>query len=185
LGYDIYSIQFSGGSIAGLFSFLQTNGFGRDNVLIAGRAGVVYVPKFSVHNVRLREVAKAIEFVAEDRVKVEVVERGEAGDVNIWRIKPSDSQNQSVRACPIPRLLASHPSLPKGRERVDEVVNSVAGALNEQGKVRVLENEKIAVAVGSNSYVEGVARALEAAEQAAAIAPGPIGGETAPKPRDK
>ena len=188
-GVEIYSMKFPGGRISTFFSFLQTNGFGDDNVLIAGRAGDVYVPEFAVHKVQLKEVAKTIEFVTEERVKVEVVERGEAGDVNIWRIKLSDLQSDSkVRACPVPRLLASWPSLPKGRDRIDAVVNAVTGGLKEagaEGKVRVLESEKIAVAIGSTAYVEGVARALEAAEQAAAIAPGPVGGEGGPKPAEK
>ena len=180
-GVQVYSIRFPGGSVAGFFRFMRTNGFASDTVLFAGRADEVHIPKFSVVNVQLKEVAKSIEFVAESKITVELVEAPQWGDANIWRIKPVDrvtSEQIKTRACAVPSLLAGA----KGKDRIGKIVQEVSIALVEgadrlyrdqsslpQGDVRILESEKVVVAVGTQAYVEAMASALEAAEQVATI----------------
>lgn len=84
---QVYSIRFPGGNASDFFQFLRTNGFADDTILFAGDAGDVRIPKFAVRNVRLKEVAKSVEFVSEGKLNVEIVEQGLSSDVNIWRIK--------------------------------------------------------------------------------------------------
>ena len=180
-GVQVYSIRFAGGTASEFFKFMRTNGFARDTILFAGRAGEIHIPSFTVSNVRLKEVARSIEFVAEGKLNVEIVEQGDASDVNVWRIKlanPMASDQLKTRACALPQLLAGS----KGRERVERIVDEVAKALMEgaysiygddarrpQGSIRILESEKIVVALGMEAYVEAVASALDAAERVVMI----------------
>ena len=65
----------------------------------------------------------------------------------------------------------------KGKARIDSIVDEVEKTLRDQGvgspgSVRVLQSEKIVVAVGGAAYVEAVSSALEAAEQVAEKFPG-------------
>lgn len=176
---QVYSIRFPGGELSKFFRFMRTNGFASDTVLFAGRAGEVYIPEFAVANVQLKEVAKSIEFVADSKITVELVEAPQGGDVNIWRIKPVDratSEQIKTRACAVPGLLTGA----KGKDRIGKIVQEVSIALAEgteriyrnqssrpEGDVRILESEKVVVAVGTQAYVEAMASALEAAEHVA------------------
>jgi hypothetical protein len=177
---QVYSIRFQGGTASKFFGFLRTNGFAGDTVLFAGDAGKVYIPSFAVRNVRLKEVAKSVEFVSEGKLNVEIVEQGMSSDVNVWRIKlaePTASGQLKTKACAVPYLLTGK----KEKERVTQIVEEVYRALIEgaheisrsdaqrpRGNIRILESEKIVVAVGTEAYVEAVASALEAAERVAA-----------------
>jgi hypothetical protein len=179
-GLQVYSISFPGGTASEFFKFMRTNGFANDTILFAGRADEVYVPDFTVRNVRLKEVAKSVEFVTEGKLVVEMVEQLEAGDVNIWRVKLADRTSGSqlkTKACALPHLLVGA----KAKEHVQEIVKKVFGALAvgadslyphqslpPPGNATILESEKIVVAVGSEAYVEAMASALEAAEKVAA-----------------
>jgi hypothetical protein len=125
-------------------------------------------------------VAKSIEFVSEGKLDVEVAERGLSSDVNAWRIKraePPASAQLKTKACAVPHLLTGA----KAKDRVHQIVEEVYIALIEgaheifrsdaqrpRGNIRMLESEKIVVAVGTEAYVEAVASALEAAERVAA-----------------
>jgi hypothetical protein len=178
---QVYSIRFQGGAASEFFRFLSTNGFADDTILFAGDAGNVYIPRFAVRNVRLKEVAKSVEFVSEGKLNVEIVEQGMSSDVNIWRIKlaePIASAQLKTKACAVPNLLTGT----KAKDRVHQIVEEVYRALidgaheisrNEaqrpRGNIRILESEKIVVAVGAEAYVEAVASALEAAERVAAM----------------
>jgi hypothetical protein len=179
-GLPVYSIRFPGGTASEFFKFMRTNGFANDTILFAGRADEVDVPSFTVRDVRLKEVAKSLEFVTEGKLVVEMVEQLEAGDANIWRVKLADRTSASqlkTKACAVPHLLVG----PKAKERLRNIVQEVFSALADgsdslyrnqslppQGNVTILESEKIVVAVGSETYVEAMASALEAAEKVAA-----------------
>jgi len=179
-GVQVYSIRFPGGRISDFFAFMRTNGFAGDTVLFAGDAGRVYLPEFSVSNVQLKEVAKSIEFVTESKIVVDLVEPPLAGDANVWRIKPMDGTSGDqlkTRACAVPHLLTGT----NAKDHVREIVHQVTIALVEgterffrnessrpKGDVRILESEKIVVAVGTEAYVEAMSSALEAAEKVAA-----------------
>ncbi len=179
-GLLVYSIRFPGGTASEFFKFMRTNGFANDTILFAGRADEIYVPDFTVRNVRLKEVAKSIEFVTEGKLVVEMVEQFEAGDVNIWRVKLADRTSVSqlkTKACAVPHLLVGS----KEKKRVWDIIEQVDRALAEaaqdlyrnqslcpRGHGTILESEKIVVAVGAEAYVEAVASALEAAEKVAA-----------------
>ena len=175
---QVYSIRFPGGELSKFFRFMRTNGFASDTVLFAGRAGEIYIPEFAVANVQLKEVAKSIEFVAESKITVELVEAPQGGDVNIWRIKLADEASNQIKtkACAVPHLLTGT----KANDRVSQLVEKVLIALIEgadriyhndaqrpRGRITILESEKIVVAVGTEAYVEAVASALEAAEHVA------------------
>jgi hypothetical protein len=178
-GLSLYSIRFPGGRVSDFFKFMRTNGFAGDTILFAGEARRVYIPEFTVSNVQLKEVAKSVEFVADNRIIVELIEPPLSGDANIWRIKPHDRAVSQIKtkACAVPNLLAG----PKSRERVQEVFDHVERALaqgtetlyNNQelrpnGGTTIIDSEKIVVAVGTEAYVEAITSALEAAEKVAA-----------------
>jgi hypothetical protein len=179
-GVPVYSIRFPGGRISDFFAFMRTNGFAGDTILLAGNAGRVHIPEFTVSSVQLKEVAKSLEFVAESKIIVELVESPLAGDANVWRIKLVDrmSSNQiKTKACAVPNILTGD----KARDRVWNIVKEVSYALAEgteilyrdqssrpEGGIRILESEKVVVAVGEEAYVEAVISALEAAEKVAA-----------------
>jgi hypothetical protein len=175
-GATVYSIRYPGGSASGFFDFLRTNGFASDTVLFAGRAGDVHIPDFTVKNVRLKDLAKAIELVTEDRLNVEVQERGELSDVNVWRIKLSETAAHiKTRSCAMPKFFRSEAA----RQRISDIAEVVAvnvreinglghnQGLTDSGRIQTLDAEKIVVVIGSEAYVEAVAGALEAAEKAA------------------
>jgi len=177
-GATVYSIRFPGGTASSFFNFLRTNGFANDTILFSGRAGDIQVPNFTVNNVRLKDVAKAIELVTEDRLKVEVEESGAQSDVNVWRIKLLESVAPiKTRACAMPNLFRRGRA--KAIERVSRIAQAVQNALESEvvernvgliitrGNIHPLESEKIVVVVGSEAYVEAVASALEAAEKVA------------------
>jgi hypothetical protein len=178
-GGHVYSVRYPGGAASELFKFLGTNGFAADNVLFAARAGEVWIPAFTVNNVRLKELAKSIEFLTEGKLSVEAVERGPESDVNIWRIKLSDSGAVTrTRACAVPQLLAK-------KVRIQSIVDEVrqllqAEGVSSPGAIKVLEEEKIVVAVGGAAYVEAVSSALEAAELVAEKYPGAVGDQSKP-----
>ena len=175
----VYSIRFPGGKASDFFAFLRTNGFGEDSVLFARRADHVYIPAFTLNNVRLKEVGKSLEMLTEDQLAVELVEAGEASDVNIWRVKfPVSESLIKTKACGMPFLLRDK----KGQQRVSEIAHTVERILLDQmeregrsgnrvirGNARILDQEKIVVIVGSDSYVEAIAAALEKAEEVAAV----------------
>jgi len=180
-GTSVYSIRFPGGTASDFFNLMRSNGFASDTILFAGRAGEVWVPDFTVRNVRLLEVAKSIGFVTEGKLVVEMVEQMSGGDANIWRVKLADQtapDQLKTRACAVPNLLAG----PKASERVLAIVDRVGEALareafeisnnrpRPQGRITIIESEKIVVAVGAEAYVEAIASALEAAEKVAASA---------------
>jgi len=140
------------------------------------------VPEFTVRNVRLGEVAKSLGFVTEGKLVVEMVDQMSGGDANIWRVKLADqtaTDQLKTRACAVPNLLAGS----KARDRVEAIVEQVSQALareayeisndrrHPQGRITIIESEKIVVAVGAEAYVEAIASALEAAEKVAANAP--------------
>ncbi len=171
----VYSIKFPGGTAAEFFEFLRTNGFANDNVLFAGKAASVSIPAFSVKNVRLKDVAKSLDLISEGRLSVEVVEKGEESDENIWRIKPSEGASPlRTKTCPMPSFFRN-PGAPK---RISGIVDSVeqvvarelehSGRTRENGHAHMLENEKMVVVVGPAAYVEALSSALEAAEKVAA-----------------
>jgi hypothetical protein len=175
-GAKVYSIRYPGGTASGFFNFLRTNGFASDEVLFAGRAGDVHIPDFTVKNVRLRDVAKAIELVTEDRLIVDLQQSGELSDVNVWRIKVTDAASHiKTKSCAMPKFLR----IEANRRRISEIAEKVAQTLSVMidsghnrgpaatGTIQTLESEKIVVVLGSEAYVEAVAGALEAAEKAA------------------
>lgn len=182
-GMPVYSIRFPGGSTSGFFNLMRSNGFASDTILFAGRASEVWVPEFTVRNVRLKEVAKSIEFVTEGKLKVEMVDETDGSEVRIWRIKLADqtaADQLKTRACAVPNLLAG----PKANDRVLAIVDRVRETLaraamemsrgedrSPQGRITIIESEKIVVAVGAEAYVEAIASALEAAEKVAANPP--------------
>ncbi len=177
-GVTVYSIRFLGGTAADFFSFLRTNGFAGDTVLFAGRAGDVHIPDFTVNNVRLKDVAKAIELVTEDRLSVDVLERGLDSDVNFWRIRISEHAAPiKSRACATPNLFRKG----DGDTRISLIVETAERTLYDglfrmdrggdnipRGRIQPIDAEKIVVVVGAEAYVEAVASALEAAEKVAA-----------------
>jgi hypothetical protein len=181
-GLQVYSIKFPGGTASEFFNLMRSNGFASDTILFAGRAGEVWVPEFTVRNVRLGEVAKSIGFVTEGKLVVEMVDQFAGGDVNIWRVKLADQtaiDQLKTRACAVPNLLAG----PKANDRVLAIVDKVRETLaraaiemsrgedrGPQGRITIIESEKIVVAVGAEAYVEAIASALEAAEKVAASA---------------
>jgi hypothetical protein len=175
----VYSIRFPGGRASDFFRFMRTNGFANDTILFAGEAGRVRIPEFTVSNVKLKEVAKSIEFVAEGELIVELVEMPEAGDGNVWRIKTKDTAAGQLKskACALPSLFAGT----KPEERIQAIMEGLYKTLIEgayavnrneaqrpRGNITILESEKIVVAVGTEAYVEAIASALEAAERVAA-----------------
>jgi hypothetical protein len=176
-GAVVYSIRFPGGTASDFFKFLRSNGFTNDTILIAGGAGEIYVPDFTIKNVRLKEIAKSVEFVAEGKLTVEVVEEGEASDVNIWRIKLAEAPNPiRTKACPVPHLLGS----PNGVARLQNLAEEVSQALIKEatqfspdpkrltrGQIHILAEQKIVVVIGADAYVEALSSALAAAENAA------------------
>jgi hypothetical protein len=181
-GTSVYSIRFPGGTASDFFNLMRSNGFASDTILFAGRAGEVWVPEFTVRNVRLGEVAKSLGFVTEGKLVVEMVDQMSGGDANIWRVKLADqtaTDQLKTRACAVPNLLAGS----KARDRVEAIVEQVSQALareayeisndrrHPQGRITIIESEKIVVAVGAEAYVEAIASALEAAEKVAANAP--------------
>lgn len=173
----VYSIEFTGGTVSYFFKFLQTNGFASDNVLFAGRSGTVRVPGFSVHNVRLRDIAKSLELLSEGRLDVEVQEAGEKSDVNVWRIKLADGAPRiRSRSCPLPSLFRKANAADRIRSVASTVEQALAAQTDVKGKssetsgsVHLLERERIVVVVGGEAYVEAVVSALEAAEKTALI----------------
>jgi hypothetical protein len=52
---------------------------------------------FTVNRVSLKELAKSLEFVSRDQLKVEIVEKGESTDANIWYVKRDDRLSPTVR----------------------------------------------------------------------------------------
>lgn len=181
LGTSYYEVDFPGGRTGEFFNFWRTNGFADDSVLFAGDVKRVYIPRFKIKDARLSEVAKSIEFVTEGRLSIEVVEKKERHQGNLWRVKLADAASPSqvkTRACALPALFSG--SNPKGR--IEEIAQQVYRTLFEgtfeithnearrpQGSFRILESEKIVVAVGTEAYVEAIASALEAAEKVAEI----------------
>src|SRR5262245_12113844 len=103
---EVYSMRFPGGQASVFFNFLHTNGLA-DHTLFAGEAGDVWIPAFTVHNVRLKEVAKSIEIMTQDKLAVDLVEVGDRSDATIWRIKFADKTVSPIktRACGMPYFL--------------------------------------------------------------------------------
>jgi len=164
----VYSIQFPGGSAENFFEFLRTNGFPSDNVLFAGQAALVHVPPFAVRHVRLLDVGKALELVTEGKLSVEVVEKGEQSDENIWRIKASpDAANITSRTIAMPRFFSRPDAIDHFAPIVDAAEKALvdAGSQIRGGRTHMLASEKIVIVVGPAAYVEAVSSALEAAEK--------------------
>jgi hypothetical protein len=180
-GVTVYSIRFPGGKMSDFFTFLRTNGFSNDTILFAGESRRVHLPAFTVSNLQLKEVAKSIEFVAEGRITVELVEAHEAGN-NIWRIKPAGLTLPGAlktRSCAVPHLLSRQTGEKGVRELLDLISDrlfatsaSLSGGQSpgSDGIFSVLTEEKIVVAMGTEAYVEAITSALEAAEKVAAYA---------------
>jgi hypothetical protein len=173
-GVLVYSINFPGGTAANFFELLRTNGFAGDNVLFAGRAANTGVPAFSVRNVRLEEIGKALEVVTADRLSVEVVPKGKDSDENFWRVKVAENAPPlKARTCALPILF----SRPNAQKRIDQIIGTVdqvvakqldlVGRPYERGISHTIPTEKIVVVVGPEAYVEAVSSALEAAEKVA------------------
>src|SRR5436190_6080450 len=159
----VYSLRFPGGTASSFFNFLGTNGLSKDTVLLAGRSGECYIPPFTVNNVRLKEVAKCIELLTEGALQVELVEMGEASDVNIWRVKSGiEMASVKTRACAMPNLLASK----NADEHIGRIIDTVRTGLDHegdmpgrggnlaQGHTYTLGPEKIVVVMGTETYVE-------------------------------
>lgn len=174
-GAKVYSMTFPGGTTEFFFEFLRTNGFADDNVLFAGKAASTHIPAFAVRHVRLKDVAKSLELVTEGRLKVEVVERGEQSDENIWRIRASEEGSPiKTKTC----AMANFFQTPKAAERIPVIVKSIeqvvlpqvdkSGKTAEGGNTLTLQTEKMVIVVGPEAYVEAVSNALEAAEKVAA-----------------
>jgi hypothetical protein len=174
-GARVYSIKFPGGNAGEFFDFLRTNGFASDNILFAGRAATIHVPPFAVRHVRLKDVAKSLELVTEGRITVEVVEKGEQSDENIWRVKASEAASPiRTKTCPMPNFFQGA----KAAERISVIVKSVeeiltmeldlSGQTRERASAHTLDSERIVVVVGPQAYIEAVGSALEAAEKVAA-----------------
>jgi hypothetical protein len=178
---SVYSLRFTGGTAAGFFDFLRTNGFAQDTIVLADKSGEVRLPAFTLNKVGLKEIGRSLEVVSEGELKVEVVEAGEGGasDVNVWRISfGAEARSVKTRACAMPYLLGSQ----TGRERVAVIVESVHQAMVQEiqargrnehrilrGQAHTLAEDKIVVVIGTEMYVEAVALALEAAERVAAV----------------
>jgi hypothetical protein len=181
-GRMVYSVQFPGGSAMNFFNFLRTNGFAGDNILFAGGAANIYVPPFEVNHVRLKDIGKSLELVSEGKLEVEVVEKGEESDENIWRVRASEHAAATrTKACAMPWLFrTSGPTFrkPDATKRIEEVVNAAKGMVGsfldsdgrrqERANTMTIETESIVIVVGSDAYVEAISSALEALENAAA-----------------
>jgi len=175
-GARVYSIKFPGGTAGEFFDFLMTNGFSGDNILFAGKAAAAMVVRpFAVKHVRLKDVAKSLELVTEGRLTVEVVEKGEQSDENIWRVKVSETASPiRTKTCAMPNYFFR---TAKAAERISLIVKSVeevlgrqlemSGRMGEGGSAHTLDSERIVVVVGPEEYVEAVSSALEAAEKVA------------------
>jgi hypothetical protein len=171
----VYSIKFPGGTAAEFFEFLRTNGFASDNVLFAGKAASVQIPAFEVRHVRLTDVGKALETVSEGRLNVEVVEKGEQTDENIWRIKSSPGGARiTAKTCAMPHFFRKPDAIGRFQPIVNAAAEAVAKDLDladgakHEGRTHMLPNEKIVIVVGPATYVEAVTSALEAVEKVAA-----------------
>ena len=175
-----YELEFPGGRPEQFFDFWRTNGFAKDTVLFAGEVDRVYIPSFKIKDAQLSEVAKSIEFVTQEALKVEVIEPTDRDRGNIWRVKRADglaATNLKTKACALPSLLGGG----NGEQRVRQIVEEVhdllhhaarsSGAPRPDGDLKIIKSEKIVVAVGSETYVEAIFSALQAAEQAAAGPP--------------
>jgi hypothetical protein len=174
-GRMVYSVQFPGGSAMNFFNFLRTNGFAGDNILFAGGAANIYVPPFEVNHVRLKDIGKSLELVSEGRLEVEVVEKGEESDENIWRVRASEHAAAiRTKACAMPNLFRTAGAAKRIREIVDatkQIVESFqigAGRKTELGDAMTIEAESIVIVVGAEAYVDAISSALEAAEKVAA-----------------
>jgi hypothetical protein len=170
----VYSIQFPGGTAGDFFEFLRTNGFVSDNVLFAGKAASTQISSFTLRHVRLTDIGKALELLSEGRLSVEVVEKGEQSDENIWRIKVApDTAKVVTRSCAMPHFLRR----PDAVDRLEPIVNAaerelekgliMAGGLKRSGHTHMMGPEKIVIVVGPVEYVDAVSSALEAAEKVA------------------
>lgn len=179
----VYTINYPGGSVRNFFGFLRTNGFAGDTILFVGDADNLRLPDFSVQRVRLSEIGRSLEFVAEGQLMVEVVERSAtSGDANIWRVRvgaPREANAFRTRACALPRLFTAK----DGTDRVGRIVDLSKAYMDQfmqrfsgnnqasLGNTVILDAEKIVVATGTEGYVEAITSALEAAERAAAAEP--------------
>ena len=91
----------------------------------AGGAANIYVPPFEVNHVRLKDIGKSLELVSEGRLEVEVVEKGEESDENIWRVRASEHAAAiRTKACAMPNLFRTAGAAKRIREIVDATKQS-------------------------------------------------------------
>lgn len=179
-----FSDQYNDGRPGALGSSLVI-AFPRDNIVMSPSAENVQLPSFEVRNMKLKELAKTIEFLSEGKLTVEVVEK--EGDIpgNIWRIGGKTSAATATpvksRSIAAPHLFADKKrliSFMDCAEHLGQLQQDLARRTARVGSggatafletvITTLSDQETFVIIGSEDGVAGMESLVKAAEQRAA-----------------
>ncbi len=189
-GTLLYSLRFSDHYNEGRPGALESSlvvAFPRDSIVMSPSAENVRLPSFEVRNMKLKELAKTIEFLSEGKLTVEVVEKESDMPGNIWRIGGSRTLtaatgtiNLKMRSVAAPHLFSDAKKVERMMKdatamedrRLNLIANSgsvVNGQLPRVSRTEIepLPGQQVFVLIGTEEGVAGMESFIKAAEQLA------------------